>query len=55
MTNPRYAFVATIVFGLVAAIYYFLSYDAGGTTTLGVLGIAMGILFYFLLAGSREA
>ncbi len=54
MNHPRYAFLATLVIGAVAAIYWFASYDAGGTTTLGALAIAMGVLFYFLLSGSRE-
>ena len=55
MNHPRNAFAITVVFGVVAAVYWFLSYDAGGTTTLGALGIAMGTLFYFLMAGTRQA
>jgi hypothetical protein len=54
VNQPRNAFVITALFVFVAVVYWFLSYDAGGTTTLGALGIAMGVLFYFLLAGSRQ-
>ncbi|HEY6058162.1 MAG TPA: hypothetical protein VIV06_09020 [Candidatus Limnocylindrales bacterium] len=54
MSRPRNAFAITVLFGVIATVYWFASYDAGGTTTLAALGIAMGTLFYFLLAGAHE-
>jgi hypothetical protein len=43
-----------LVFIGVGATYWFLSYDAIGTTLLVALGVAMGFGLYALSVGSRN-
>jgi hypothetical protein len=52
--HPRYAVVLGLVFVAIAATYWLVSYDAGGTTTLGLLGIAMAIAAYALVVGTPD-
>jgi hypothetical protein len=50
----RTALVITIGFLLLAAIYFTVSHDAGGTTTLSFLGIAGGVAAYALVVGTPD-
>ena len=49
-----------LVFVAIGAVYWALPYfsnahlDYAGVTMLGVLGIAMAIMFYVLIAGSTD-
>jgi len=52
--HPRNALVVGGVFVLIAIIYYLVSHDAGGTTTLAALGIAMGLAAYALVVGTSD-
>jgi len=52
--HPRYAVILGLVFVATAAIYWLVSYDAGGTTTLALLGIAMAIAAYALVVGTPD-
>ena len=52
--HPRTAVILGLVFVAIAAIYWFVSYDAGGTTTLALLGIAMGVGAYALVVGTAD-
>ena len=52
--HPRYAVVVGLVFVAIAAIYWLVSYDAGGTTTLSLLGVAMTIGAYALVVGTPD-
>ncbi len=54
MLRPRHAWAITVVFAVIAAIYGWVSRDAGGATTLAALAIGMGVMSYVLIAGSRE-
>ena len=49
--KPRAALAITILFGVIGTVYGLLSHDAGGTTMLLALAIAMGVMAYVLLAG----
>ena len=52
VAHPRNAVIIGVVFGLIALVYLVLSHDAGGTTMLGALGIAMSLVAYVLAASS---
>jgi hypothetical protein len=50
----RTAVVITIGFLALAAIYFAVSHDAGGTTTLSFLAIAGGVAAYALVVGTPD-
>jgi hypothetical protein len=56
--HPRNAIVVGLVFVVVAAVYWAIPYfggwhlDYAGVTMLAVLGIAMAVMAYVLIAGS---
>ena len=50
----RTALVITIGFLLLAAVYFTVSHDAGGTTTLAFLAIAGGVAAYALVVGTPD-
>jgi uncharacterized membrane protein len=58
--HPRNAIFIGLVFVAIGALYWALPYftnahlDYAGVTMLGVLGIAMAIMFYVLIAGSTD-
>ena len=62
LRHPRNAALVGIIFLIIGVIYYTVpavqglnSYDiAAGTTMLIFLGVAMAIMAYVLVAGSRE-
>ena len=62
LRHPRNAALVGIIFLIIGVIYYTIpasqglnSYDiAAGTTMLIFLGVAMAIMAYVLVAGSRE-
>jgi len=58
--HPRNAIFIGLIFAATGAVYWALPYftnahlDYAGVTMLGVLGIAMAIMFYVLIAGSTD-
>lgn len=60
LKHPRNAAIVGIVFVLIALVYWAVPYfgnwhlDYAGTTMLAVLGIAMAIMAYVLVAGSAN-
>ena len=58
LRHPRNAAIVGIIFVVIAAIYWAVPYfgnwhlDYAGVTMLGVLGIAMALMAYVLVAGS---
>lgn len=58
--HPRNAIFIGLIFVAIGAVYWALPYftgahlDYAGVTMLGVLGIAMAIMFYVLIAGSTD-
>jgi hypothetical protein len=58
LRHPRNAAIVGIIFVVIAAIYWAVPYfggwhlDYAGVTMLAVLGIAMALMAYFLVAGS---
>jgi hypothetical protein len=52
--HPRNAFAVGLVFVVLAIVYFIVSGDAGGTTTLAALGIAMGLAAYALVVGTPD-
>jgi hypothetical protein len=58
LRHPRNAIFVGLLFSIVGAIYWTVQYVAGwqvdyaGTTLLILLGIAMGVMAYVLIAGS---
>jgi hypothetical protein len=60
LRHPRNAALAGIIFIVIGALYWGLAevgkfhVDYAGVTMLGVLGIAMAIMFYVLVAGSSN-
>jgi hypothetical protein len=58
LKHPRNALIVGIAFVVVAAIYWAVPYfggwhlDYAGVTMLAVLGIAMALMAYVLIAGS---
>jgi lipopolysaccharide export LptBFGC system permease protein LptF len=60
LRHPRNAALAGIIFIVIGALYWSLAevgkfhVDYAGVTMLLVLGIAMAIMFYVLVAGSSN-
>jgi hypothetical protein len=58
LKHPRNAVFIGLIFFVIGVLYFALAniggfhVDYAGTTMLGVLGIAMAVLFYVLIAGS---
>jgi hypothetical protein len=58
LRHPRNAALVGIIFIVIAAVYWAVPYfgnwhlDYAGVTMLGVLGIAMALMAYVLVAGS---
>jgi hypothetical protein len=58
LKHPRNAIFVGLVFVVVGFVYWAIPYfggfhlDYAGTTMLGVLGVAMAIMAYVLIAGS---
>jgi len=57
LRHPRNAAIVGIIFVVIAAIYFvvqigFIHPDFAGVTMLAVLGIAMALMAYVLVAGS---
>jgi hypothetical protein len=58
LKHPRNAIVVGLIFTVIGFIYWVLPYvfnlhiDYAGVTMLGVLGIAMALMAYVLIAGS---
>jgi hypothetical protein len=51
-TARRTALCAAALFVAVATVYWFLTYDAGGSFLIGMVGTTLGIASYALLRGS---
>ena len=60
LQHPRNAALVGIIFMVIAFLYWALPpldhfhIDYAGVTMLAVLGVAMGIMFYVLVAGSSN-
>jgi len=60
LRHPRNAAIVGVIFVVTGAAYWSVQYLAGwhidyaGVTMLAVLGIAMSIMFYVLVAGSSN-
>ena len=60
LKHPRNAALVGVVFIVLAFVYWFLPtyggwhVDYAGTTMLFALGVAMAMMAYVLVAGSRE-
>jgi hypothetical protein len=60
LKHPRNAAIVGIVFVIIAAIYWAVPYfggwtlDYAGTTMLAILGIAVALMAYVLVAGSAK-
>jgi hypothetical protein len=58
LKHPRNAIVVGLIFTVIGFVYWVLPYvfnlhiDYAGVTMLGVLGIAMALMAYVLIAGS---
>ena len=52
--RTRTAVVIAALFLIIGAVYLAVSHDAGGTTTLIGLGIAMGVASYALVVGTPD-
>jgi hypothetical protein len=52
IAHPRNAIFLGLMFVALSLAYLFLSHDAGGSTMIFALGIAMSLAFYALAAGS---
>jgi hypothetical protein len=60
LRHPRNAAVVGVIFVIIGAIYWAVPYFSGpnshldyaGVTMLGILGIAMALMAYVLVAGS---
>jgi hypothetical protein len=58
LKHPRNAVFIGLVFAVIGLVYWAIPYffgfhlDYAGTTMLVVLGVAMAIMFYTLIAGS---
>ena len=58
LQHPRNAALVGVIFIVIAVIYWALPYfgnfhvDYAGVTMLAIVGIAMGLMFYVLVAGS---
>ena len=60
LQRPRYAALVGIIFVVIAVVYWAVPYfgrwhlDYAGTTMLLVLGIAMALMAYVLVAGAAR-
>ncbi|MBA2719437.1 MAG: hypothetical protein H0U52_09390 [Chloroflexi bacterium] len=60
LRHPRNAAIVGIIFVLIAAVFWAVPYfggwhvDYAGTTMLAILGIAMALMAYVLVAGSSS-
>ena len=60
LQHPRNAAVVGVIFVITGAVYWTVQtlaqwhVDYAGVTMLAVLGIAMGLMFYVLVAGSSN-
>ncbi len=60
LKHPRNAIFVGLVFVAIAIVYWAIPYfggfhlDYAGTTMLAILGIAMSLMFYVLIAGSTN-
>ena len=60
LRHPRYAAIVGIAFVVVAVIYWAVPYfggwhlDYAGVTMLGLLGVAIALMAYVLVAGSSN-
>jgi apolipoprotein N-acyltransferase len=58
LQHPRNAALVGVIFIVIAVIYWAIPYfgnfhiDYAGVTMLAIVGIAMGLMFYVLVAGS---
>ena len=58
LKHPRNALIVGIVFVVIAAVYWAVPYfggwhlDYAGVTMLALLGVAMALMAYVLIAGS---
>lgn len=50
----RKYFIIPLGIGIVAAAYWWLSYDMAGTTMLGIFAIAMGLFGSILLPAAND-
>lgn len=50
----RTALIIMVGFLLLAAVYFVLSHDAGGTTTIAFLAVAGGVAAYALVVGTPD-
>jgi hypothetical protein len=60
MRHPRNAIAVGLLFAVIGAVYWFVQEIAGfqvdyaGTTMLILLGVAMAVMAYVLIAGSSN-
>ena len=60
LQHPRNAAIVGIIFVVIAAVFWAVPYfggwhvDYAGTTMLAILGIAMALMAYVLVAGSSS-
>ena len=60
LKHPRNAAIVGIIFVIIAVIYWAVPYfggwslDYAGTTMLAILGIAVALMAYVLVAGSAK-
>ena len=58
LKHPRNAIFLGLIFVVIGFVYWAIPYftgihiDYAGVTMLGILGIAMALMFYVLIAGS---
>jgi hypothetical protein len=50
--RPRLAILTGLLFAVVGLVYYAVSKDIGGASMEAILGIAMSLMAYVLMAGS---
>ena len=61
LEHPRNAAIVGVIFVVIGVIYWAVPYfvgghvDYAGVTMLAVLGIAMALMAYVLVAGTRES
>jgi hypothetical protein len=52
MIRPRTTLLVSVLFLVIAVVYYLLSHDAVGTTMFVALALGMGLLAYTLVLGT---
>ena len=52
--RTRTAVIIAALFMVIGVVYLLVSHDAGGTTTLLFLGVAMGVASYALVVGTPD-